>query len=121
VCLVNLLSTRLSEDRLEFLPCAAPAQLHLDVGRAQGMTLTQNLRHHRKKHSIGAFDGISTTISDLAKTQAEDIIQRPSRCRYKLTVPEMEKPVKTKLMSCSLVQMSLTPSTWRSTRVGSKQ
>lgn len=36
-----------------------------------------------------------------------------------LTVPKTEKPVKTKLMSCSFVQMSLTPSTWRSTLVGS--
>lgn len=36
-----------------------------------------------------------------------------------LTVPKTEKPVKTKLMSSSFVQMSLTPSTWRSTLVGS--
>lgn len=50
--LVNVLSTRLSEDGLEFLPRPAPTQLHLYIGRAQGMTLTQNLRHHRRHNNI---------------------------------------------------------------------
>lgn len=108
------LPSGLCEDALKSLLCSRSGESDFYTSWTQDMAFTQNLKRERCMTRCAQIHFLRCLRLNIS-------INGGMKSFRMLTAPETEKPVKTKLMSSSFVQMSLTPSTWRLTLVGSDE